>query len=105
VGWETRNRGGSYYTRSRRVNGRVVRQYVGVGVIGELAAELDAEERAEREARREALRAEQTRAREVTDTLADLEAASRQAMTDTLHAEGFHRHKGQWRKRRDSHDD
>ena len=45
MGWER----GKYYTRSRKVNGRVVREYVGVGRIGELAAELDAIERDKRE--------------------------------------------------------
>lgn len=102
MAWETRKRGGSYYTRSRRVNGRVVREYVGTGEIGKFAAYLDAEERAERQAGRDALRVEQSQARDVSDALAGLESLSRQAVTDTLHAEGFHRHKGQWRCRREA---
>jgi hypothetical protein len=82
------------------VGGRIVREYVGTGSVGELAAQLDAEERVEREARRGAFRAERSQARDMTDALADLEALTRQAVTDTLHAEGFHRYKGQWRRRR-----
>ena len=102
MAWETRKGRGSYYTRSRRVNGRVVREYVGTGEAGELAAHLDAEARAKREAEREALRTEQSRARRVSDALAGLEALAREAIADTLHAEGFHQHKGQWRRKRET---
>ena len=42
--WEKRERGGLYYTRSRKLNGRVVREYVGSGALGELAALMDAQE-------------------------------------------------------------
>ena len=39
--WETGPRGRPYYTRTRRENGRVIREYIGVGQEGQRAAEED----------------------------------------------------------------
>src|SRR5438552_3290676 len=41
MAWERRGKA-KYYTRSRRVRGRMVRDYLGIGRLGEMAAELDA---------------------------------------------------------------
>jgi hypothetical protein len=53
MGWDK----GRYYTRSRKVNGRVVREYVGTGIVGALAAMHDALDRQERKAQRAVLQA------------------------------------------------
>ena len=42
MGRETRKRGGRYYTKSKRVKGRVVREYIGTGEVAEIIATLDA---------------------------------------------------------------
>ena len=47
--WERRERGGLYYTRSRRKDGRVVREYIGGSVLGEIVALEDECERRQRE--------------------------------------------------------
>jgi hypothetical protein len=97
---------GRYYTRSRKVNGRVVREYIGGGEAGELAAQIDAANRADREAARDARRAEQARLKaldaplNVLNDLADLLAHA------ALLAAGFHQHRrGNWRKRRGQRDE
>jgi hypothetical protein len=98
VGWE---KGGRYYTRSRKVNGRVVREYSGKGVIGEAAAQLDADRRALRAeqvaARRQERAAQEALAAQVEelDQLADLLARV------ALVAAGYHRPKRDiWRRKR-----
>ena len=101
MGWERRQRGGRYYTRSRRVAGRVLREYVGGGDLGEAAAALDESERLQRATARQRLLDERQRidavSAEVT-AIADLaEALARAALV----AAGYRRHdRGQWRKRR-----
>ena len=55
MGWE---KDGRYYTRSRKVNGRVVREYIGGGEVGALVAQMDAIERERRDFERECWRLE-----------------------------------------------
>lgn len=100
--WETRNGCGRYYTRSRRVNGRVVREYVGTGKLAECAAAQYELERDLRRLEREAWAAE---AEELTASLAPLEAYTRMTeveMKKALEEAGFHYHRGQWRRRLDT---
>ncbi len=102
MAWEKRERGGSYYTRSRKVNGRVVREYVGGGVLGELAARMDAEERRRREDDAAAWREERERLEGLAGLLdgccEDVETVTRAALI----AAGFRRNKrGEWKRRRD----
>ena len=99
-------RGGcrKYYTRSRRLNGKVVREYVGGGVKGELAARADAERRAARQASAEALRGEEERYATATGPLDELARLTDLLMRETLIELGYHQHaRGQWRRRRNVH--
>ena len=106
MAWEYRERGSLYYTRSRRVGGRIVREYVGGGLIGMLASLQDELEREERrlkaaEARR-AWEAERSRLSEADGPVEGLSAACTAIAGTALQAAGYHRHhRGEWRKRRD----
>ena len=103
MGWEGRERGGRYYTRSRRVQGRVVREYVGGGEVGELAAALDAQERAQRAAQRRARQVEQQRLAAVAAPVEAFDQMCRLLVDLTLEEAGYHRHhRGAWRRRRRS---
>jgi hypothetical protein len=101
VGWEKRERGGPYYTRSRRVNGRVVREYVGGGDVGEAAAQLDEAERRHREEKAAYRKEEKERLRRDADFLSELEATAEVLTRAHLIAAGFCRHKGEWRRPRE----
>jgi hypothetical protein len=97
VGWEVR-RGKSYYYRSRRVNGRVVKVYFGCGPEAEAAAREDAEAAMKR------LRdAEEAAAlsRQFAELFADLDTIDR-CLNLLIAAEmipaGYHKVRGQWRK-------
>ena len=101
MAWETRERGGSYYTRSRKVDGRVVREYVGGGILGELAAQTDALERRQREEEAALLREERERLETLAGLTEELYQAAEVLAKAALIAAGYHQHKrGEWRKRR-----
>ena len=101
MGWEKRKRGGHYYTRSRKINGRVVREYVGGGPLGKLAAEMDALERRRRQEKAEAWRAERERLEALEAPVVKLCEMSEALARAILIVAGYHRHnRGEWRKRR-----
>ena len=101
MAWETRMRGGRYYTRSRRVNGRLVREYIGAGPVAEAAAALDAAKRAER-GRLAALAPAVPPALSALDAqMAELSRRVQRVVSETLTQAGYHQHhRGAWRRRR-----
>lgn len=102
MSWEKRKRGGRYYTRSRRVNGRIVREYIGSGRIAELAAQLDELDREERELERFQLQHEKAQAEAFAAPVIDLHDMAELIARGALLAAGYHRHKGgEWRRKRD----
>jgi hypothetical protein len=97
MGWER----GRYYTRSRKVSDRVVREYVGGGEVGELVAQMDAIEREQREMDREADEATRDELAAEDQPLGDLDALADEAARAAMLVAGYRRHKrGEWRKKR-----
>jgi hypothetical protein len=97
MGWDR----GRYYIRSRKVNGRVVREYVGTGRVAELAAQLDALEREQRLLDALAVRDEKADLAALEGDMKALSETTDLLARAALLAAGFHRHKrGEWRKRR-----
>jgi hypothetical protein len=102
--WERRQRGDKYYTRSRRIAGRRVRQYIGTGPVAELAAAIDAARYAEHRARTEERRAEEVRLAAIAAPVIELGGAMDLLTQAALVAAEFHCHNGCWRRRRDASD-
>lgn len=102
MGWDK----GRYYTRSRKVNGCVVREYCGSGEVAELAAQMDAANRTDRKAEREARRAEKAELDALDAGVKEPDYLADQLARAALLAAGYRQHKrGEWRrKRRENHD-
>jgi hypothetical protein len=100
VAWEERERGGRYYTRSRREGGRVLREYVGGGLAGELAAEADRERRELEEAQRKREREDIERIKALAAPVLEVSEAAEILARAHLVAAGYHKRKGEWRRAR-----
>ena len=101
MAWEYRGNNGPYYTRSKKIGGRVVRQYVGGGTVGQLASATDARLRAEREAQAADWQAEKARLEALEADVAALWEGADIMARATLLASGYHQHdRGEWRQSR-----
>jgi len=98
MGWETRRGGNArFYTRSKRVDGRVVREYLGNGVAANETAHKDEEKLA----RMRAIREEKSRLAELDELVENYFRQVSAILDNTLNAAGYRQHKrGEWRKSR-----
>ncbi len=80
----------------------MVREYVGSGTLAELAAEVDALKRLRREEEAEAWRTERERMEALEAPVQELFEAAEILAHAALLVAGYHRHKGEWRKRREA---
>jgi hypothetical protein len=102
VAWERRERGGRYYTRSRRSpeDGRVLREYVGTGPLAEIVAEEDRTKRELAEAERKREKRDLERLEGLIAPVLELSEAAEILTHAHLIAAGYHRHKGEYRRAR-----
>jgi hypothetical protein len=109
MGWESRGScHGRYYTRSKRANGRVVREYIGAAgdPLVELVAAADILRQADRRAAAEARRAEEASWQAALAPLLELSRAADVMARAALLAAGYHQHsRSSWRKKRHVHHD
>lgn len=98
MGWEKR-RNEFYYYRKKRVNGRVCSEYVGRGDVAQISVEIIQDKQLKRKTEREARRCARQAEAEIDRQLANVDAALSALTNAHLHAEGYHKHKGQWRKK------
>src|SRR5262245_32102481 len=99
MAWEIRG-DRRYYTRSRKVHGRVVREYVGTGAVAEFVAVADALRRADRRADVEARRTAQARWQAALTPSLVLSRAIDLLTRATLLAAGYRQHaRCCWRKK------
>jgi hypothetical protein len=99
MAWEQRG-SQRYYYRSRKIEGRVVKEYVGGGFAGMLAEREDEERRRKENADCAAFRNAQQALGAAAEAHEELNRAADALMTAALVAAGYHRHeRGLWRKR------
>ncbi len=104
MGWEKRERGTRYYTRSKWVDGRVVREYIGGGLLGEVAAQLDEYERRRRDEEDLYWKEERERLERDAAFLPQLEEAADILVRASLLGSGCHYYRGEWRRVREHYD-
>ena len=99
MAWEQRG-SNLYYYQSKRVNGRVRKNYVGAGEVAQAIAHSDETIRQSRAAQSERARVELEEARTLASAGEELCEAADILAVAQLVAAGYHRHKGEWRMRR-----
>lgn len=96
MGWEK----GKYYTRSKKVKGKVVREYIGGGEFAYLISEMDRIEQQEWEEKWATMRTEREEDRKREKSITGYFTSINDVLTEALIAAGYHKHKGQWRRKR-----
>lgn len=100
MGWETRGKH-QYYYRTRREQGRVVKQYLGRGPAAEAAAAADQQRAAEKRETRQAIRDMERELAPLQKQMQQLDQAVRLLIEGVFLANGYHQVRSTWRHRND----
>lgn len=99
MGWEKR-RNDLYYYRKRREGERVVSKYVGRGGLAEAVAAFDTLGRRQRELEHLTWQLEREEILDIDQAGSEAQEVILALTRAWLLTQGFHTHKGQWRRRR-----
>ncbi|MFP5260887.1 MAG: hypothetical protein ACLGJB_03150 [Blastocatellia bacterium] len=100
MGIEQRRNGNLYYYKKKRVGNRVISEYVGGGLVVDLAQKRAEIEQEQKQAERERQRIERMSMAEIDKQIDDFSRMVDTLMEAELISKGFHQHKRQWRRRR-----
>lgn len=89
-----------YWYRSVRVGGQVRTEYLGAGDLGEMLAALARQRSEARRLEQAHLRAEQKAQLDIDRQIDAVGSELRVLIRAVLNANGYHQHRGHWRKRR-----
>ena len=81
----------------------MIREYIGGGILGQVAAQLDEIERRQREEETAYWREERERFEQNAAFVRELEEAAQILSQAHLIAAGFHKRRGEWRRRTHEH--
>ncbi len=99
MGWEKRG-SGQYYYRKKRVNGRVVSEYVGSGILAEATQMLDQVEKGKADLEKAEQQIDKEQAAAIDQAIDQNLVSIGDLIKSTLIAYGYHKVKGEWRKKR-----
>jgi hypothetical protein len=91
---------GRYSTRSKKVNGWVVREYIGSSIVGACAARLDAIDGPTGLHSGPRCGTNEGSLNAVAATVNTLDGLAARLAAPALPATGYYRHRGEWRTRR-----
>jgi hypothetical protein len=89
-----------YFYRSKRINGKPRRLYLGTGEAAERAAAEDEQRRQERQAAKAELEAKLTSLQEIEALVEKYYRLTELLLAAELMEAGFHKYGGEWRRRR-----